>query len=395
MKMFLYCAFIFLFTHAVHSVHAATYTLHTVHSGSVPSRVRIINLSDTDGVVEIVGFDDEGEEYGPVELDIEAHASVVLLTRELENGAPDKGLMDGLGDGSGQWQIELTTDLQIGAVSFKGGVLSDVLSSAELTSGDGLPSHFLRVNRLYDRKLSWRMSPGLLRASDKRYHAYLELLSAYDWMPAENVQGVELGWGSYELRYTYDLWLQYGSNPELSPWTTYLGYLDHGVFAVTHGMVNGGHHGQAYIAGKSLGCYESSDSDVSAPLPSPDAQWSGALVVVTEDGRFGHGPVSIEVNRIIPAWEERHNASTTSYHSPTAELTVTVSAYDVDTQKPLFGEELQGVPVPMILNDAREIVADFMNVQAYGRDCAEIAGWIASPGHSYWAFGARRTDTTE
>ena len=135
---------------------------------SVPSRIRIVNLSDTYGVVEIVGFDDQGEEYGPVELELEAHASVVLLTRELENGAPDKGLPDGLGDGSGQWQLELTTDLEIGAVSFKGGVLSEVLSSAELSSDAALPSHFLRVNRLYDRQLSWRMSLGLLRDSNKR-----------------------------------------------------------------------------------------------------------------------------------------------------------------------------------------------------------------------------------
>ena len=30
----------------------------------------------------------------------------------------------GLGDGSGQWQLELTTDLEIAAVAFKAGVLS-------------------------------------------------------------------------------------------------------------------------------------------------------------------------------------------------------------------------------------------------------------------------------
>ena len=390
MKMLLCCAFIFLFTH---SVHAATYKLHTVHSGSVPSRVRIVNLSDTYGVVEIVGFDDQGEQYGPIELELEARASVVLLTREIENGAPDKGLLDGLGDGSGQWQLDLTTDLEIAAVSFKGGVLSDVLSSAELTSGGGLPSHFLRVNRLHDRKLSWRESPGMLRTADHRYIDYLELLAAYDWTLEDEVDGIELGWGSYDLRYTYQWWLNHGSNPELTPWTIYLGYLEHGVFGVMHGMLNGGHHGQAYIAGQSLGCYESSDPDVSAPLPSPNAKWSGAVVALTEDGRFGHGPVSIEVNRIIPAWEERRDGTVIAYHSPSAELTVTFSFYDVETQKPLFGKEAQGWSMPMRLNDGREGFTDAMNVQAYGRDCAEIAGYIAAAsGALRLAFGAKRVE---
>lgn len=79
------------------SAEAATYKLHTVHSGDVKGRVRITNLSDTYGLVEILGFDDQGEEYGPVELELEARASVVLFTSELEEGAPDKGLVDGLG----------------------------------------------------------------------------------------------------------------------------------------------------------------------------------------------------------------------------------------------------------------------------------------------------------
>ena len=161
MKMLLCCAFIFLFTHAV---HAATYALHTVHSGSVPSRVRIVNLSDAYGVVEIVGFDDQGEEYGPVELEIEANASVVLLTRELENGAPDKGLLDGLGNGSGQWQLQLNTDLKLGAVSFKGGVLSDVLSRAPSLCLETSPASSRRAS--YGR-ISWLMVAYVHRKSHR------------------------------------------------------------------------------------------------------------------------------------------------------------------------------------------------------------------------------------
>ena len=87
-------------------LYGATYRLHTVHSGDVYSRIRIVNLSDRYGIVEILGFDNQGQEYGRVELELEAHASAILLTRELENGSPDKGLLDGLGNGSGQWQLE-------------------------------------------------------------------------------------------------------------------------------------------------------------------------------------------------------------------------------------------------------------------------------------------------
>ena len=186
MKTSLYCVLILLM---LHPVHAATYRLHTVHSGDVPSRVRITNLFDRYGVVEIVGFDDQGEEYGPVELEIEAHASVVLLTQELEDGAPDKGLLDGLGDGSGQWQLELRTDLEIGAVSFKGGVLSDPLSSAESSSDNGLPSRFLWAHQLVDRGLFVQASPNTstrIRVLSYRGGQH-ELLSAYDWIPHQEV----------------------------------------------------------------------------------------------------------------------------------------------------------------------------------------------------------------
>ena len=213
MKMFLCCALALLL---FHTVQAATYTLHTVHSGSVSSSIRIINLSDTYGVIEIAGFDDQGEEYGPVELDIEAHASVVLLTRELENGAPDKGLMDGLGDRSGQWQLQLTTELQIAAVSFKSGVLSDVLSSAE-EAGGSLSEHFMWAHKLVDKGVSRTYLLGT--SQGQRPH---ELLSAYSWTPLDEVDGVIIGEGDYESSQTLDRWKRLGGRLEysFSPSTT-------------------------------------------------------------------------------------------------------------------------------------------------------------------------------
>ena len=265
MKTSLYCVLILLM---LHPVHAATYRLHTAHSGDVPSRVRIVNLSDHYGVVEIVGFDDQGEEYGPVELDIEAHASVVLLTQELEDGAPDKGLLDGLGDGSGQWQLELSTALEIGAVSFKSGVLSDVLSHTEPKDGN-LPEHFRWAHKLVDKGLSTSGVDGNNRG--KGAH---ELLSAYSWEPLDEVHGVTVGEGDYEHPSTLDAWKRLG------------GRLEYSFFAVHYGMLDGAPRAQGYTAGHRSECRR----------PPEDAKYVGAAVFVSEQGQFGYGVVNIETD---------------------------------------------------------------------------------------------------
>ena len=251
--------------------HAATYTLHTVHSGTVSSRVRIVNLSDHYGVVEITGFDDQGEEYGPIELEMEAHASAVLLTRELENGAPDKGLLDGLGDGSGQWQLELDTDLEIAAVSFKSGVLSDVLSSAEPEQANGnLPEHFRWAHKLADKGLSLL---GIDRHSAEG-RATHELLSAYSWEPLDEVHDVIIGEGDYEHPRTLDAWKRFG------------GRLEYSFFAVHYGLLDGAPRAHAYTAGRRSDCQR----------PPENAKYIGAAVFVSEQGQFGYGVVNIETD---------------------------------------------------------------------------------------------------
>ena len=215
-------------------LYGATYRLHTVHSGDVYSRIRIVNLSDRYGIVEILGFDNQGQEYGRVELELEAHASAILLTRELENGSPDKGLLDGLGNGSGQWQLELTTELEIGAVSFKTGVLSDVLSSAVLEQADqNLSPHFLWAHKLADKGLS---PPGFedMHFSDRGNH---ELLSAHSWEPLDEVQEVVIGEGDYEQPRTTEAWRRLG------------GRLNYSFFAVQRGLLDGELGVHAYSVG--------------------------------------------------------------------------------------------------------------------------------------------------
>ena len=87
-KTLLYCALTLL---VIQSVHAATYRLHTVQPGGTQGHVRITNLLDVDGLVEIRGFDDQGEAYTGGWLDMEERASVTLSGEELEQAHRTKG----------------------------------------------------------------------------------------------------------------------------------------------------------------------------------------------------------------------------------------------------------------------------------------------------------------
>ena len=78
---------------------------------------RIINHSDAPGTVEIVGIDDVGVEYGPIELSLEARESVHFNSGDLERGNAEKGLSP-LGDGEGAWLLSLTSELDVELLSY-------------------------------------------------------------------------------------------------------------------------------------------------------------------------------------------------------------------------------------------------------------------------------------
>ena len=191
MKVLLSCALAFLL---FQSVHATTYTLHTVQAGDAQGSVRITNLSDNAGAVEITGFDENGDEYDPVELNLDARQTVTLSGTELENGAQDKGLYSGLGDGAGIWQLELDADFSIGGLSYVSREGATIVL-AEIDNPDPL-DHFLRAHQLADQI---------------KHSGVHERLSAYDWIPHRPLKGVDLGWGDHE---TNDgaLWTRYGGH---------------------------------------------------------------------------------------------------------------------------------------------------------------------------------------
>ena len=80
--------------------------------------VRIVNRSGEAGAVRIHAVDDTGEYLGPVDLSLDAHEAVHINSEDLEAGNASKGLSAGVGDGSGNWRLELTTGLAIDARAY-------------------------------------------------------------------------------------------------------------------------------------------------------------------------------------------------------------------------------------------------------------------------------------
>ena len=80
--------------------------------------VRVVNRSDESGTVEIAAIDDTGERFGPVSLPLSAGEVRAFRSRDLEEGAPDRGLSAGVGTGSGHWRLELDTGLDVAARAY-------------------------------------------------------------------------------------------------------------------------------------------------------------------------------------------------------------------------------------------------------------------------------------
>ena len=70
---------------------------------------RVFNGHVGDITVTIVGYDDAGNQHGPVSLSIEEDAVVHLNSDDTEHGSASRGLPAGLGDGEGDWYLYLTT----------------------------------------------------------------------------------------------------------------------------------------------------------------------------------------------------------------------------------------------------------------------------------------------
>ena len=73
---------------------------------------RVSNLTGTQGTVTIHALDDQGRDFGPVELTLAPWQTTHFNSTDLERGNPDKGLVGRTGNGTGDWVLALTTNLE-------------------------------------------------------------------------------------------------------------------------------------------------------------------------------------------------------------------------------------------------------------------------------------------
>ena len=82
--------------------------------------VRVVNRSlwQGQGEVAIEAVDDEGNRFGPVELALDARQTVHFNSNDLEAGNAGKGLFGGVGEGRGDWRLELTSTLDLQVLAY-------------------------------------------------------------------------------------------------------------------------------------------------------------------------------------------------------------------------------------------------------------------------------------
>ena len=127
-------------------------TMHTLpfvtpaSNTSQRSLVRIVNRSDRAGTVTIHGIDDSGERFGPVSFSLRAKQTKHLDSRQLEGGATLSGGV-GLGNGEGNWRLELETQLDIVPLAYIRGAQGFVTTMHDVVRGEAMRHHVLNFNK--------------------------------------------------------------------------------------------------------------------------------------------------------------------------------------------------------------------------------------------------------
>ena len=80
--------------------------------------VRIINRSDEAGSIEIRAQDDTDQEFGTLTLNLDASESIHFNSEHLEQGDDDKGWIEGIGTGEGDWRLTLTSELDVDVLAY-------------------------------------------------------------------------------------------------------------------------------------------------------------------------------------------------------------------------------------------------------------------------------------
>ena len=97
--------------------HVLPFVLSASNAG-MHGFVRIINRSSRAGDVTINAIDDTGRRFAPVSLSLAPEETAHFNSTDLERGNSAKGLSGGVGNGSGNWRLELHTELDIEALAY-------------------------------------------------------------------------------------------------------------------------------------------------------------------------------------------------------------------------------------------------------------------------------------
>ena len=114
-------AAITLLAHGQAALAQFQHRIPLVMSASNPNQqgfVRVINLSARTGTVRVHAIDDSGRRFGPMSFSLGANETKHFNSNDLEHGNPSKGLSGGVGDGHGNWRLELETSLDIAPLAY-------------------------------------------------------------------------------------------------------------------------------------------------------------------------------------------------------------------------------------------------------------------------------------
>ena len=79
---------------------------------------RVVNRTARAGEIAVTAIAADGTRRGPVPLAIGAGQTAHFNSDDLENGNPNKGLPRGVGDGAGDWRLELASSLRFEALGY-------------------------------------------------------------------------------------------------------------------------------------------------------------------------------------------------------------------------------------------------------------------------------------
>ena len=112
---------IMLLAHGQAALAQFQHQIPLVMSASNPNQqgfVRVINFSDRTGTVRVHAIDDAGRRFGPMSFSLGANETKHFNSDDLERGNPSKGLSGGVGNGHGNWRLELETNLDIAPLAY-------------------------------------------------------------------------------------------------------------------------------------------------------------------------------------------------------------------------------------------------------------------------------------